>query len=255
MKQYTIQQLATMAGVSVRTLHYYDEIGLLTPSRVEKNGYRSYGERELLLLQQILLFKEMDFSLGEITTIISSPNFDIEDALVRQKDIITEKRDRLNRLLQTIDETRMTIDNNNPMNTDNVYHNFDQTTINKYTAEARRRWGTSDAWRQSEENLKKMGKEGLGRAVTEQGRITQEIATAMENGKEVSSRYVQKLIGQHYNSLRAFYEPNPQMYRGLARMYLADRRFTRFYEDIAEGLAQFMSEAMEVYADNLLVKE
>ncbi len=102
---YSIHQLATLAGVSVRTLHYYDEVGLLTPTRLKRNDYRQYEEAELLRLQQIMFFRELDFPLEQIKKILASPNFDMRRALQEQRHLIKIKRHRLDRLIATIDKT------------------------------------------------------------------------------------------------------------------------------------------------------
>src|SRR4051812_19728200 len=104
MKTYTVKQLSDLASISVRTLHFYDEIGLLKPSRVEGNGYRSYGEKEALKLQQILFFRELEFPLEEIKKILSSPKYDEKAALKEQRGLLELKRKRLNGLLKTIDD-------------------------------------------------------------------------------------------------------------------------------------------------------
>ncbi len=248
---YTIKQLATLAGVSVRTLHHYDQVGLLKPQRLEQNGYRTYGEGELLLLQQILFFRELDFPLPEIKKIISAPNFNLAAALREHRHLITLKQKRLTKLLKTIDATINKLTNHQPMPDQDLYGNFTKEEMDKYSEEAKQRWGNTDAYKQSTERVKKMGKEGLNKALLDSSKITVDIADCMKNGDAPTSTKVQELIAQHYNWLRNFYEPNLDIYRGLATMYVQDERFKANYENIATGLAQYMQDAMFYFADQM----
>ena len=124
---------------------------------------------------------------------------------------------------------------------------MDDETINKYTEEARGRWGDTEAFRQSKERVRKMGKEGLKKVIEDNGSLTMEIALCMKGGEDAKSDRAQRLINKHYNGLRAFYEPNLGMYKGLAEMYIGDERFKANYEKVAQGLAQFMYDAMTHY--------
>jgi DNA-binding transcriptional MerR regulator len=246
---YTVQQLANLAGVSVRTLHYYDEVGLLKPARVQSNGYRHYEEAELLRLQQIMFFRELDFSLDNIRRILSSPRFDMTAALRGQKELIKLKRNRMDRLIQTINKTIKKINKEINMEDQELYGNFSKEEMEKYTEEAKQKWGHTEAFKQSQERVKKMGKAGLAKVLEESGKLTLEIAEAMAQGQDPKSEAVQKLIARHYDGLRAFYEPNLKMYRGMAKMYVDDPRFKANYENVAKGLAEFMRDGMIYFAD------
>ncbi len=241
---YSINQLAKLAGVSIRTLHYYDEVGLLTPTRLEHNGYRQYDEAQLLRLQQIMFFRELDFPLEQIKKIIDSPHFDMRTALTEQKHLIKIKRYRLDRLIATIDKTIKKLNNELNMDDQELYGNFSKAEMEKYTEEARQRWGNTDAFKQSHDRVKKMGKAGLAKILKESGELTQQIAAAMKNGLDPKSETVQELIARHYAGLRAFYEPNLELYKGLANMYVDDPRFKANYEKVADGLAEFMRDGM-----------
>ncbi len=246
---YSVNQLAKLAGVSVRTLHYYDEVGLLKPTRVKHNDYRQYNEDELLRLQQIMFFRELDFSLEQIKKILSSPQFDMQAALAEQKQLIKLKRHRLDRLMITIDKTIKKINNEIHMEDQELYGNFSKAEMDKYTEEARQRWGHTDAFKQSQQRVKKMGKAGLAKVLKESGELTQAIAAAMKSGLYPKSEVVQQLIARHYDGLRAFYEPNLEMYKGLAIMYVDDPRFKANYENVAAGLAEFMRDGMLYFAE------
>ncbi len=246
---YSINRLAKLAGVSIRTLHYYDEVGLLTPTRLERNGYRQYDEAQLLRLQQIMFFRELDFHLEQIKKIIDSPHFDMRTALTEQKHLIKIKRHRLDRLIATIDKTIKKLNNELNMDDQELYGNFSKAEMNKYTEEARQRWGNTDAFKQSHDRVKKMGKAGLAKILKESGELTQEIAAAMKAGLDPKTDAVQVLIARHYEGLRAFYEPNLEIYKGLATMYVDDPRFKANYEKVAHGLAEFMRDGMLYFTE------
>lgn len=246
---YTVQQLAELADVSVRTLHHYDHIGLLRPVRQAGNGYRQYGEVELLKLQQILFFRELEFPLDEIKRILHDPNFNMQIALSNQRALIELKRKRLSKLLKTIDQTMKKLNHQTTMTDKDLYVGLSKEEEAAYTAEAKERWGHTDAWKQSQERYGKLSdadKQKIGQAGQD---LMKEIAAKMSEGPK--SDVVQKLITRHYEALRVFYDPHPTMYRGLAEMYVADPRFAAYYEKFAPGLAQFMRDAMVEFCDRV----
>lgn len=246
---YSVQKLANLAEISVRTLHYYDQIDLLKPARTESNGYRYYEEPELLRLQQILFFRELDFPLEEIKRVLASPRFDMKAALGDQKRLIQLKQARLEGLIQTIDKTIKKLNKEENMQDEELYGNFSKEEMDKYAKEAKERWGHTEAFKQSQERVQKMGKAGLAKVIEEAGALTKEIAAAMAKGADPKSEDVQKLIARHYDGLRHFYEPNLNMYRGMAKMYVDDPRFKTNYENVAVGLAEYMRDGMLHYAD------
>jgi DNA-binding transcriptional MerR regulator len=245
---YTVNQLAKLAGISVRTLHHYDQMGILEPSRIKNNGYRFYEEKELLKLQQILFFKELDFPLIEINKIINNPYFDMEKALKDQKKLIELKKERLNSLIKTINKTIKKINKKNIMKDEELYDGLDKEKMEEYAKEAKERWGNTDAYKQSQERTKNWTKEDYRKLAEDGDKWMKNFALQMNHGPK--SKIVQELIDQHYNSLRTFYEPNLQMYRGLADMYVNDPRFTAYYEKYAKGLSRFMRDAMYEYCDS-----
>ena len=244
---YTVQQLAALANVSVRTLHHYDTVGLLRPARQAGNGYRQYGEEELLKLQQILFFRELEFPLDEIKRILHDPKFDMRIALSSQRELIELKRKRLSKLLKTIDQTMKKLNQETTMTDKDLYVGLSKEEEAAYAAEAKERWGHTNAWKQSQERYGKLSeaeKQKIGKASQD---LVREIASHMS--EDPKGDIVQKLIARHYDGLRVFYDPNIQMYRGLAEMYVGDPRFAAFYENFAPGLAQFMRDAMVEFCD------
>ncbi len=243
---YTVHQLATLSGVSVRTLHYYDSIGLLSPARVRPNGYREYEEPELLTLQQILFFRELDFPLEEIKKIMHSKGFDMRQALRDQRGMLQLKKKRLTALVRTIDKTIKKINKETHMKDEEIFKAFEENE-KTYGAEVRERWGNTDAYKQSAARVKKMSKEDMIAIKKAGDQLMREITDAFLAHKLAHSHEVQKLIERHFNGLRAFYEPTLALYRGLADMFVADPRFTAYYDGYAKGLALYMREAMHAY--------
>ncbi len=243
---YTINQLAQIANVSVRTLHHYDAIGLLSSSR-RKNTYREYQEADLLRLQQILFFRELDFKLEDIKSILENPKFDISSALTDHKHMILLKRKRLDNLLVTIDKTIKKVTHKKYMKDEELYDSFTKEEMNELAEEAKKRWGHTTAYKESEQKMRTMTKEQMDGIKAEGADISKKAAALMH--MDVRSAEVQAVIALHYKHLSNFYTPTPEMYRGLAEMYIADTRFTQYFEKYAVGLAQFMHDAMMVYVE------
>ena len=251
--QYSINKLAKLAGVSVRTLHYYDQIGLLKAGRVAENGYRWYEGKELIRLQQILFFRELDFPLLEIKRILDAPDFQITTALVDQKKLIELKRKRLAGLIKTIDKTIQNLNNKTTMDDKDLYNGFSEEEMKKFSEEAKQRWGNTEAYKQSTARVAKMSKDDTAAIQKENNELMKEIAANMAKGPQ--SPEIQKLIAQHYNNLRHFYEPNLEMYRGLGQMYVNDERFGKYFEKYAPDLARFMRDAIANYCDSQTKKQ
>ncbi len=245
---YSIHQLAKLSGVSVRTLHYYDQIGLLTPDQRGKNGYRVYGKKDLLRLQEILFFKELDFSLDHIKKILQSPSFQRETALRDQKHMLDLKQKRLERLIHTLDKTILSMKNQHTLEDEELYDAFKDNDVKQYQEEVQQRWGNTQAYQQSISRVKKLTKKEM-EALKEKGRLhTQKIADTMHKG--VSHPDVQDLIQQSYEGVNFFYDCSIDMFEKLGQMYVNDPRFTAYYEKFAPGLAVFMRDAIQVYCQN-----
>ena len=247
MEEYSVKQLSKLAGVSVRALHYYDQIGLLKPSFIKSNGYRVYSEKELLKLQQILFFRELDFPLDEIEGIINAPNFNIPEALAEQRKLLEMKRKRINRLIKTIDKTITNLKGESEMKSNDMFTAFDETKMKEYQEEAKRRWGNTEAHKQSMERIKNWTKADY-RRVAEEGRaFTRELGKVMDKG--IKSPEAQKLISLHYKGIEQFYDCPLEMYRNLGEMYVVDSRFKQYYDSVRPGLAEFMRDAIAYYVE------
>jgi DNA-binding transcriptional MerR regulator len=244
---YTVNKLALLAGISVRTLHYYDEIGLLEPSNIAKNGYRYYEEKELIRLQQILFFRELDFPLDEIKGMLDRPGFSVIEALKDHKKLIRIKRKRLDGLIQTIDKTIKRMNNNQKMEDVEMYDAFKDDDVKEYQEEVKNRWGNTDAYKQSMQKVSKMTKAQMEELKKKGREHTQAIADNMQKG--IDHPDVQALIKQSHEGVNFFYECNLDMFRNLGQMYVDDPRFSAYYEKFASGLAVFMRDAIVFYCD------
>jgi DNA-binding transcriptional MerR regulator len=255
LKVRTVRQLATLAGVSVRTLHHYDQIGLLKPSARTEAGYRLYGEADLLRLQQIFFFKELDFPLAEIQAILDQPGFDQVETLRVHRRMLDERAARLACLLRTVDRTiaKLTGEDTMPLSDEELYEGFspkEREQLKEYETEARDRWGEMAA--ESQRRARQMPK-AQWQAIQEEGNAaTRLMADYM--GRPVSDGDVQAAIARHHAWIENFYPCSAEMYRGLGQMYVDDPRFTATYDKVRPGLAVFMRDAMVFYAEYTLTK-
>lgn len=245
---YTVHGLAKLAGISARTLHYYDEIGLLKPIRLADNGYREYGEIELLRLQQILFFRELDFPLQEIKQILDSPDFLMVAALRDHKKMIRLKQKRLEGLIQTIDKTIKRMSKQQSMNDEELYDAFKDEDVKQYQAEAKDRWGNTDAYKTSMAKVFKMTKVEMDELKKKGIEHTKKLAAVMD--RPVSSKEVQDLIAESYKGVNFFYDCPIEIFRNMGQMYVDDPRFTKYYDQHRPGLAVFVRDAIEYYCDH-----
>ena len=235
-----IKEFAEFTGVSVRTLHYYDEIGLLTPAIVDKtNGYRYYDEKSLLRMQEILFYRELDFSLKSIGEILSSPNYDTRKSLEEQKILLTLKKERLERLISSIDDA---------MKGANVMSAFDNSEFEKHKAEAQEKWGKTDAYKQHEEKTKNYSQQKWNDLAEGMDRIMADFAFCMKKDKRPDSAEAQNLVKILQNHISEnYYLCTNEILSGLGQMYVADERFKNNIDKHANGTAAFICEAIEIY--------
>lgn len=248
---YTVNELSKLSGVSVRTLHYYDEIGLLKPARVGENGYRFYEEAEVARLHQILFFRELEFPLERIKQIMSAPGFDSMVALEDQRELMVLRRQRLDKLLATIEQTIDSMKGGEmTMSNDDKFSVFNDPTYREHKAEAEQRWGNTEAYKQSQARVAKMSKADFEAVKAEGGDIWHQIAELMKQDLSADSDEVQAQVDRFWQHLHHFYDPSYEMFKGLGQMYVDDPRFTEFYDKIAPGMAVFARDAMAFYADS-----
>jgi len=252
---YSVKQLAKLAGVSVRTLHLYDKIGLLKPSVRTDARYRRYEEKELLRLQQILFYKLLDFPLKDIGAILDDPKFDLLKALEGHKQLLTIKRDHFTVLLNTIDKTVNHLKNKTMSNYQELYEGMPKEQAEAYRKEAIEKWG-EDVVLRSENALLEMPKLNLEQLKADQKDITQKLMSLAD--KSPQSDEVQLQIARHYANIRSFWgvsDPTDlkiDTYKGLADLYIADERYTTVEGKANPEFANFMHKAMVYFADNKL---
>lgn len=247
MTKYSVKQLANLANISVRTLHHYDRIDLLKPSFRSEKGYRFYERKELLLLQQILFYRELGFALKDIATIIHNPSFDLIDALISHKKNLRKQLKTTQQILKTIDKTILELKNNRIMKDEEIYEGFKKETIQPMREEVAKRWG-KDKLETTEARIKKMGKEGWNNTKAAGERVSQRLADLMH--LEPQNISVQQAVEEHFNYTNLFYGITLEGYQGLGDMYVTDERFKAHYEKYKEGLAEFIRKAIFVYCEN-----
>jgi DNA-binding transcriptional MerR regulator len=245
--EYTVRQLARLAGVSVRTLHYYDETGLLRPARVGSNGYRHYGAAAVLRLQQILLYKELGLSLDEIAAALDEPGFDLLNALRAHRRALQQRLGRLRRLLQTVDHTIEHLKGNTNMDTKDLFTGFSDAEQAELEREAEARWGESV--RESSRKWKAYSAEKKAAIMAEGRDVYLDLVALLDQSP--GSPAVQAVIARWHQHMRYFFEPTVEVLRGLATGYNDDPRFKATFDKIHPNLAPFIRSAVEVYCDRL----
>lgn len=258
---YSVKEVAAASGVSIRTLHVYDEMGLLIPASRTESRYRLYGEGELLRLQQILFYKELDFSLQEIKDILDAPDFDIVQALEHHKKALEERHKRLDTLLTTIDKTILYLTQGDQtmayqMSTEELYEGLPKEFATTHRDEVQRRW--SEDLKRSEEALRKMSKADFATLKDEFKQNWNALSTMTT--QDPTSDAVQERILRHYTLTRMFWGTNSStdkqaaQFKGLGEMYIDDQRFTVVDGTPNPEFANFMAKAMAYFADTALAE-
>jgi MerR family transcriptional regulator, thiopeptide resistance regulator len=244
MTVYTVKKLADLAGISVRTLHYYDQAGILKPEFRTANGYRHYGEGAAARLQQIMFFRELDFSLEEIKSIMSRPDFDVLEALDQHRVLLKKRAARLKELLATVDRTIKKQKGKKDMPIKDYYKGFSDEQIEKYRKEVKERWG-GDTLRESEARVIRLGKTKFAALQAQGGAIFQAIADNMERGYD--SPAVQEQVKKWRRWLEYFHHYSDEAALGLGRAYSEHPDFAAFYNNIKPGLPEFFTKAIVYY--------
>lgn len=244
---YSVKQLSSLAGVSTRTLHYYDEIGLLKPASYGDNGYRRYSEQAVYQLQQILFYKELGFSLEKIKEIIDQPDFDLIHALEQHKKALRGRQERLYHLIETVDRTILHLKGHAIMSEKKLFEPFNTEQQEEYEREAAQRW--PETYKESARRWKSYSDAEKSRIGEEGNAVYLDLVAALD--QDPGSEMVQKIVARWHQHLRYFYEPSVEMLRGLGRMYVDDLRFAANFARIHPDLAQFHQKAIDIYCDRL----
>ncbi|GIG01608.1 MerR family transcriptional regulator [Catellatospora citrea] len=246
---YTVGKVAELAGVTVRTLHHYDEIGLLSPSERSATGYRRYVEDDLERLQQILYYRELEFSLEEIAAILDDPQSDATAHLRRQHELLTVRIKRMQEMVTAIEfamEAKKVGVNLTPEERFEVFGDFNP---DDHTEEAEQRWGNTDAYQESSRRTARYTKDDWLRNKQENEDWGRRFTALMDSGAPAESPDAMDLAEEHRQLIsRWFYECSYEIHTGLADMYLADDRFTATYEAIKPGMTQYLHDAIHANA-------
>jgi DNA-binding transcriptional MerR regulator len=249
MAVFTVSQVAKVAGVSVRALHHYDEIGLLRPSARSPAGYRLYGQEDLQRLQQILFFRELGFALEEIMRILVDPAFDLRAALRMQRQLLEEKALRIRALIGAVDVALDSVERGTTMTKEEMFEVFGDFDPGTYEDEAKQRWGDTEAWRESKRRTARYCKDDWKKIQEEMHRVEDQFAEAMDAGRAPTDPQAMDVAEQHRQLLsRWFYACSREMHRGLGELYVSDSRFTDNIEHGRKGLAAFMRDAFRANA-------
>ncbi len=243
---FTVKQLSKLAGVTPRTLHHYDDIGLLKPSRIGENGYRYYGEESLLRLQQILFYRELEMPLDEIKKIMGRPDFDLLAALQNHREALQKKAARLDQLLVTVDNTIRHIKGEELMSRKGLFKGFSEEEQDKLAQEAEQMYDPETV-RESNRKWKAYSKEKKDAILAEGNAIYTDMIAAMPKG--ASSPEAQAIVERWRRHMDYFWTPNLDQLLGLASMYNDDPKFKANFDDMHPKLAEFMREAVTVYVN------
>ncbi len=257
MEKYSVKALSKLAGVSARTLHYYDQIGLLKPFIRTEAKYRFYGREQLVRLQQILFYKELDFSLQEIGDILDDPEFDLLSALKNHKTALKERRQRIDTLIETINKTiHYQFKNQKTMlKPEELYDGLPKETAKAYRKEAIKKYG-KQAVETSEKSLMKLTKKQIEDLKQEQKQVFSDLFALRNKG--ISSNQVQEAISRHYINTRQFWgthgssDRQLDQYLGLSRLYKADERFTMVDNLPQPEFAKFLCDAIHHFTKHEL---
>ena len=236
---FTVGELAKLTGITVRTLHHYDEIGLVQPSDRSRAGYRLYDDGDVLRLQQVLLYRELGLPLDDIAAVLDDPAHETRASLLRHREVLVDKRARLDRMLAALDTALRHVEETE-MQPDDVKSMFEG-----FEKEAEERWGHTDAYKESARRTKKYGKAEWEAIRHDADALYARFAELMREGAAPTDARVGGVVDAHRAHIdRWFYPCSVEMHRGLAAMYVADPRFAANFDKVAPGLAAFISSAI-----------
>lgn len=248
--EFTVGEVARLAGISPRTLRHYDRIGLLSPARRSRGGYRLYGDDDLVTLQQVLFFRELGFPLRDISRIMHDRSFDRLDALRLQRKMLKDRVAQLDRMITAVDRAIDGLEKGTTMDRSRLFEAFGDFDPSRYEEEVRKRWGQTDPYQESARRTARYTREDW-QAVKEEGdRINEEMARLLEEGVQPVDPRATDVAERHRLMIdRWFYPCSHAMHVGLGRMYVSDPRFAETYEKVRIGLARFLCEAIQANAE------
>ena len=246
---YSVGQVAGFAGVTVRTLHHYDEIGLLAPGERSHAGHRRYGDADLDRLQRILFYRELGFPLDEVAVLLDDPDADPREHLRRQHELLSARIEKLTKMAAAVEHameaSRMGIN----LTPEERFEVFGDKDPEQYAEEAEQRWGGTEAYAESQRRAARYTKDDWKRMQAEVKDWGERYDALMTAGEPPTGERAMDMAEEHRQHItRWFYDCPPAMHAGLGRMYVEDPRFTATYERTAPGLAQYVSTAVQANA-------
>ncbi|MCV2490562.1 MerR family transcriptional regulator [Geodermatophilus sp. YIM 151500] len=244
-----VGEVAALAGVTVRTLHHYDRIGLLSPSGRTAAGYRQYAPADLDRLHRVLMYRELGFSLEDVAAVLDDPDADPTVHLRRQHALLRERLERTRAMLAAVEKEMEAQHMGVPLTPEEKFEVFGGFDPDRYEAEAEERWGDTDAWAESKRRTSSYSKDDWLRIRDEQTAVDERFVAAMRSGAPADSEAAMDAAEAARQSIsRWFYDCPPEMHAALGRMYVENERFTATYETVAPGLAQYVSTAVQANA-------
>jgi DNA-binding transcriptional MerR regulator len=237
----TVGAVAALTGASVRALHHYDHIGLVVPSVRTPAGYRGYTDADIERLHFVLVYRSVGMPLEEIRALLDDSSADVLEHLRRQHTSLLEQAERLQHTIKAVEELMDAHRDGIQLTAEEQVEIFGTTAFSEeYAAEAEERWGETDAWKQSQQRVSTFSKQDFIAIKAEGDALLEALAQAKRGGVEPGSPEGNELAARHRESIERFYDCGDEMHRNLVEMYLADERFTRHYDDVEPGLAQFV---------------
>jgi DNA-binding transcriptional MerR regulator len=248
--EYTVQKLGQIAGISTRTLRYYDEFGILKPARINSSGYRIYGQAEVDRLQQILFYRELGVSLESIKDIVTAPAFDGAQALRDHRQKLLEKREQLDLLIMNVDRTIALTEGRINMSDKEKFEGFKQKLVDdnekKYGKEVREKYG-EDTVNKSNAKVKNMSQEQYDEVTKLANQLTETLQSAFQTG-DPAGELAQRAADLHRQWLSFYWDSyTKEAHAGVAQMYVDDERFTAYYDKVQPGTAVFLRDAVHIY--------
>lgn len=244
----TVKQLSSLSGVTARTLHYYDEIGLLRPTRVGENGYRYYDQTAQLRLQQILFYRELAVPLADIRQLMESDDYDLMAALQGHQQALRQQASHLQQLLATVEQTILHLQGKQSMTSQQIFAGLNHPQQQAYAAEAEQRYDAATV-RKANQQWKDYSKAQQDAIMAEGNTIYTDMVAAMPQG--AASPAVQAIVERWRQHMAYFWVPQPAQLEGLAATYSQDARFKANFDQLHPQLAEFMLEAVQHYVRQL----
>ncbi|MGW3418401.1 MerR family transcriptional regulator [Streptomyces phaeochromogenes] len=246
---YSVGQVAGFAGVTVRTLHHYDEIGLLVPSERSHAGHRRYGDEDLDRLQQILFYRELGFPLDEVAALLDDPETDPRAHLRRQHELLTARIEKLQKMAVAVEHAMEARTMGINLTPEEKFEVFGDKDPEEHAEEAERRWGGTEAYAESQRRAARYTKDDWKRMQAEVASWGERYDALMEAGEPATGERAMDMAEEHRQHISQwFYDCSYEIHRGLGEMYVSDERFKEFYDSMRPGLAEHLRDAITANA-------